>query len=53
MKHIENQQIKIKNVFPMRNDIIPKHIRLDTTTLVMLLFTKNKAERGNTQPKET
>jgi hypothetical protein len=24
----------ICNVFPMRNEIIPKHIRLDTTTLM-------------------
>jgi hypothetical protein len=46
MKHIEKQQIKIKNVFPMRNDIIPKHIRLDTTTLVMLLFTKKQGGKG-------
>lgn len=46
MKHIENQQIKIKNVFPMRNDIIPKHIRLDTTTIVLLLFTKKQGGKG-------
>jgi hypothetical protein len=46
MKQIEKQQIKIKNVFPMRNDIIPKHIRLDTTTLVMLLFTKKQGGKG-------
>jgi hypothetical protein len=46
MKQIEKQQIKIKNVFPMRNDIIPKHIRLDTTTIVMLLFTKKQGGKG-------
>jgi hypothetical protein len=46
MKQIEKQEIKIKNVFPMRNDIIPKHIRLDTTTLVMLLFTKKQGGKG-------
>ena len=47
MKQIEKQEIKIKNVFPMRNDIIPKHIRLDTTTLVMLLFTKKQGGKGS------
>ena len=46
MKQIEKQQIKIKNVFPMRNDIIPKHIRLDTTTIVMLLFTKKQGGKS-------
>ena len=30
------------NVFPMRSEIIPKHIRLDTTTLVHLLMTKKQ-----------
>ena len=39
---IEKEEQTTCNVFPMRYEIIPKHIRLDTTTLVQLLFTKNK-----------
>jgi hypothetical protein len=40
MKQVENEEQTISNVFPMRSEIIPKHIRLDTTTLVHLLMTK-------------
>ena len=47
MKEIEKLGFSINNVFPMRNDIIPKHIRLDTTTLVHLLITINKARNEN------
>lgn len=46
-KMIEKEGFKINNVFPLRNHIIPKHIRLDTTTLVHLLMRKdigNKTE---------
>jgi hypothetical protein len=44
MKQIEKEEYSIKNVFPMRSEIIPKYIRLDTTTLVHLLLRK---EQGN------
>jgi len=44
MKYIEQYGLSINNVFPLRNDIIPKHIRIDTTTLVHLLMRK---EQGN------
>lgn len=44
MKQIEKNDCPIYNVFPMRTDIIPKHIRLDTVSLVQLLTTK---EQGN------
>ena len=44
MKYVEEQGFTTINPFPLRNDIIPKHIRLDTTTLVHLLMTK---EQGN------
>jgi hypothetical protein len=30
----------------MRNEIIPKHIRLDTTTLVDLLMTKKQGNKS-------
>ena len=58
MKQVEKEQQTISNVFPMRNEVIPKHIRLDTTTLVHLLMTKkqgNKSDfltKGNLKRKE-
>ena len=42
MKQIEQEHNKISSVFPLRSEIIPKHIRLDTTTIVLLLFTKKQ-----------
>lgn len=47
MKEIEKEDFSINNVFPMRNEIIPKHIRLDTTTLVHLLMTKKQGKKSN------
>ena len=44
MKYVEEQGFTTINPFPLRNDIIPKHIRIDTTTLVHLLMSK---EQGN------
>ena len=32
MKDVEKDKVMIYNVFPMRNDIIPHSIKLDTTT---------------------
>jgi hypothetical protein len=40
MQQIENDDCKIYNVFPMRNEIIPHSIKLDTNTLVRLLLTE-------------
>ena len=45
MKEIEKEKLSVQNVFPMRNEIVPKHIRLDTTTLVHLLMTKNQGKK--------
>ena len=39
MKEVEKEEETMYNVFPMRNEVIPKHIRLDTTKLVHLLLT--------------
>ena len=47
MKEVEKEEEKIYNVFPMRNEIAPKHIRLDTTTLVHLLLTKNHGNKSD------
>jgi hypothetical protein len=47
MKQVEKEDQTISNVFPMRNEIIPKHIRLDTTTLVHLLMTKKQGIKSD------
>ena len=46
MKQIENEMESINNVFPLRSEIAPKYIRLDTTTIVNLLFTKKQGNKG-------
>lgn len=46
MKQIENQMESINNVFPLRSEIAPKYIRLDTTTIINLLFTKKQGNKG-------
>ena len=45
MKEVEKRECFVNNVFPLRTDIIPKHIRLDTTTLVHLLMTKKQGNK--------
>jgi hypothetical protein len=45
MKKVEKDKVMIYNVFPMRNDIIPHSIKLDTTTLVHLLMTKKQGNK--------
>lgn len=47
MKRVEKEEQTICNVFPMRNEIIPKHIKLDTTTLVHLLMTKKQGNKSD------
>jgi len=47
MKQVENKGYTTTNPFPMRSDIIPKHIRLDTTTLVHLLMTKTQGNKSD------
>lgn len=47
MKEVEKQGEKVHNAFPLRSNIIPKHIRLDTTTLVQLLFTKKQGKKSD------
>lgn len=46
MKEIESSEYSIYNVFPLRNEIIPKHIRIDTTTLVHVLMTKKQGNKN-------
>ena len=45
MKEVEKDKVMIYNVFPMRNDIVMKSIKLDTTTLVHLLFTQKQGNK--------
>jgi len=45
MKEVEKEKVMIYNVFPMRNEISPSHIRIDTTTLVHLLFTQKQGNK--------
>lgn len=58
MKQVEIEDEKVCNVFPMRSEIIPKYIRLDTTTLVTLLMRKEHGTKteylteGNLKRKE-
>lgn len=45
MRWVEAQGQTIYNIFPLRTDIIPKYIRLDTTTIVQLFITKDNRSR--------
>ena len=42
IRYIESRDAKIINLFPIRNSIVPKYIRIDTTTLVELLIEPHK-----------
>ena len=42
LRYIESQGASIINLFPLRSSIIPKYIKIDTTTLVHLLVDGNK-----------
>jgi len=46
MKQLENDDESVNNVFPLRSEITPKYIRLDTTTLVNLLLRKEHGTKG-------
>jgi len=46
MKQVENDGECVNNVFPLRTEITPKYIRLDTTTLVNLLLRKEHGIKG-------
>jgi hypothetical protein len=41
MRAVEETGAKVSGVFPLRSDLIPKHFRMDTTTLVYLCMTKD------------
>ena len=47
MNEIEKRNFSIQNIFPLRSEIISKHIRLDTTTLVHLLMTDKQGKKSD------
>jgi len=47
MKEVEKEDLFLNNVFPLRSDIIPKHICIDTTSVVQLLLTKEFGKKGD------
>ena len=46
MKEVEKRGASVNNVCPLRSAIIPKHFRLDTTSLIHLCFTKEQGKRS-------
>ena len=47
MKQVESTGSKVFNVCSLRSECIPKHIRIDTTTLVQLLVTKKQGNKSD------
>jgi hypothetical protein len=41
MRAVEEAGAKVNTMFPLRSDLIPKHFRMDTMTLVYLCMTKD------------
>jgi transposase len=44
-EYLENDEMKIRSWCPLRTSVIPKHICLDTTTLVHLLWSKDLGKK--------
>lgn len=47
MKRLEKDKVFVNNVFPMRSEIIPKNIRIDTATIVHALMTKKQGNKSD------
>jgi hypothetical protein len=45
MRELESNEIKVNNVCPLRTDMIPKHIRIDTTSLVHICLTEEQGTK--------
>jgi len=50
MKYVESLGRKIYQVFPLRSDMIPKHIRLDTNSILELLLSRAETKRIGSKP---
>lgn len=48
MKFVESEGHTISNCFPLRREVMPKYVPIDTTTLVHVLFTKESGKKGET-----
>ena len=46
MKRVESEECSVYNVFPMRTNIVPKYMKLDTSSLVELLVTKEQGKKS-------
>ncbi len=46
MRAVEEAGAKVNTMFPLRSDLIPKHFRMDTMTLVYLCMTKDIGTRA-------
>ena len=46
MKTIEDVGVSISNVFPLRRDLAPKYIPIDTTTLIHILMEKSIGKKN-------
>ena len=49
MKEIEKKGVSLLNVFPLRNDVVPHHIRIDTTTLIKIFLRKEHQKENGTK----
>jgi transposase len=47
MKTVEAHGTSVNNACPLRSDIVPKHFRLDTVSLINLCFTEEQGKRGD------
>ena len=45
MKELESLGLKLNSVCPLRTDIVPKHIRIDTTSLVHICLTEEQGTK--------
>jgi len=45
MKELETQGYRINSVCPLRTDIIPKHVRIDTTSFVHICLTERQGTK--------
>ncbi len=47
MRAVEECGVKVGSIFPLRSNLIPKHFRIDTTTLVHLCMTKDIGKKDS------
>ena len=45
MREVEKKGVSLLNVFPLRNDVVPHHIRIDSATLIRTLLRKEHGKK--------